>query len=128
MGAQKPRRGLLALVPGFWFSNPLRMAGCSRSLGWNNKGSSRREVAGGSAKADENGLFAVAGAARPDGSLKPAVIPPTPTPVTGVDGFGARPLPKLIGSRPSARLLVPPGLVLKKFLLPAKLPPFFSCC
>ena len=89
------------------------MAGCRRSLDWKSSGSSCRAADGGEAKADENGLFADAGEAKPGGSLKPADIPPTPTPVTGVDGFGAMPRLKLIGSRPSAPLLEPPGLASK---------------
>jgi len=96
------------------------MLGCPRSLDWKSNGNSRCAVACGAALYEDKRLFAPAGEARPGGRLKPDDISPTPTPVTGVDGFGAKLRPKLIGSRPSAPLPEPPGLALKKFLL---LPP-----
>ena len=104
------------------------MLGCPRSLDWKSNGNSRRTVAGGATLYEEKRLFAVDGEAKPGGSLKPADISPTPTPFTGVDGFGAKPRPKLIGSRPSAPLPEAPGLVVKKFLLLKNFPPLFCCC
>ena len=104
------------------------MLGCLRSLDWKSNGNSRRTVAGGATLYEEERLLAPAGEAKPDGSLKPADISPTPTPVTGVDGFGVKPRPKLIGSRPSTLLPEAPGLVVKKFLFLKKFSPFFCCC
>ena len=104
------------------------MLGCPRSLDWNSNGNSRCTVAGGATLYEEKRLFAADGEARPGGSLKLADISPTPTPFTGVDGFGVKPRPKLIGSRPSAPLPEAPGLVVKKFLLLKNFPPLFCCC
>ncbi len=123
---QKPRPGFLPSMPGFWLSNPLRVTGCCRALDWNSSGDSRLAAAEGADRLEDSGLPTNDGVTKPGGNLNPADV--SPTPVTGVDGFGVNPRPKLIGSRPSAPLPEPPGLELKKSDLLKSFTPFLFCC
>ena len=88
--------------------------------------------AGGSAKAlyEEKRLFAAAGEARPERQFEAGRHPrQRELPVTGVDGFGAKPRPKLIGSRPSARLARASRLGIEKvFVVDKGSLRFFCCC